>query len=375
MSDWLFIFGRTPQLSLNELIAVSPLPVSVIAEGVARISDQDGRISPESMIRTLGGTVKIARVLGTCDTPGPEALTEFLAAGDRESVTFGVSGYGETDGALGHILPQIKHALAVKGIRSRYVSASEGGQVSSVVITKQHVEELIVVRVGNEYLVGKTAAVQDFEAWNQRDYGRPFADPRSGMLPPKVARMAVNIATVKEKRQTEKGNVLLDPFCGMGTILAEAVLTGWEVFGSDQSPEVVEKAKKNLAWLGRKGTMFACDATHISEHVPAESVDSIVTEPYLGPASVTAERAKDIIKGLEKLYIGCLREWYGVLKPEGIIVIAMPQYAVSGRTYFVKNVIDRCETLGYTVMEGPLTYSREHAIVSRKFYVLKRIRQ
>src|SRR3989344_5585326 len=93
---------------------------------------------------------------------------------------------------------------------------------------------------------------------------------------------------------------LLDPFCGMGTILAEALLLGWQVIGSDQSEEVVVKAQANLRWLGLKThKLFTSDATHISEKV--ESVDAIVTEPFMGKPNVSRENVKDIMTGLSKL--------------------------------------------------------------------------
>ncbi|MBI4066079.1 methyltransferase domain-containing protein, partial [Candidatus Gottesmanbacteria bacterium] len=178
--------------------------------------------------------------------------------------------------------------------------------------------------------------------------------------------------------------VLLDPFCGMGTILAEALFTGWSVVGSDQSAEVVDKARKNLEWLSaipgvaKDWKVFVSDAAHVSDHLMKQSLDAIVTEPFLGEARrimrqksiVNSKGMNNILKGLEKLYIGCLREWHLVLKPEGKVVIALPEYAIGDTTYVVKNVIDRCENLGYTVSAGPLVYSRPQAVVRRKFFVL-----
>ena len=82
---------------------------------------------------------------------------------------------------------------------------------------------------------------------------------------------------------------------------------------------------------------------------------------------------KNIIKGLEKLYIGCLRDWFKILIPGGKVVIALPEYAFGGRVYFVKKVIDMCENLGYTTLDGPIAYSRPQAIVRRMFYKFQKI--
>jgi tRNA G10 N-methylase Trm11 len=172
----------------------------------------------------------------------------------------------------------------------------------------------------------------------------------------------------------------------MGTILAEAYMTSWSVMGSDVSADIVDRAKKNLDWLvqlfpGTRGSIGACvtaDAVHISEHIVANSVDAIVTEPFMGATSIAnqktldSQKIKNIIKGLEKLYIGCLRDWHKILKENGRIVIALPAYAVLGRVYFVKKVVDMCENLGYTIVDGPIEYSRPQAIVKRQFYILQK---
>ena len=89
--------------------------------------------------------------------------------------------------------------------------------------------------------------------------------------------------------------------------------------------------------------------------------------------TVEPSRIRNIIKGLEKLYIGCLRDWVHVLVPKGKIIIALPAYAISGRIYFVKKVIDMCENLGYTIVDGPIEYSRPQAVVKRQFYIFQKI--
>lgn len=339
MSSYLYILGRTPELALSELQAKLS-SVSLVGVGVAR-SDQ--LISIDS----LGGTVKIAEIVEELRIPSGS--------------TFGISVYGGKK-IERSVLNQLKKQYGA----SRFVEPRTGTALSSVVIQKHHVTEFIKLAD----IVAKTIAVQDFEQWNRRDYGRPFADPRSGMLPPKVARMIVNISGSDLK--SPQGLTLLDPFCGMGTILSEAHLVGWTVLGSDQSSDAIEKARKNLEWLEVKNfQLFVSDATHISESLAKESVDAIVTEPYLGPSDIKPPM-ENIIKGLEKLYIGCLKDWYRVLKPGGKIVMAFPEYHIKGKTYFVKKVIDRCETLGYTTLAGPIEYSRPQAIVRRQFYIFRK---
>lgn len=375
MSAFLFVLGRTSDLSYLELTSLLE-NCRRMTPDVASVELSVGDAAdPQALLAKLGGTIKIARMLGTIPSLEVPLLARYLL--DIPGIrTFGISMYGAAKNLDPEVLADIKILLGESGIHTRYVTAHEGNALSSVVVDKQNVTELIVVSTGEGFIVGQTIAVQDVDTWSARDYGRPFADPKSGMLPPKVARMAVNIAG--------KNGTLLDPFCGMGTILGEALLAGWQVIGSDQSEKVVAKAEKNIEWLaqltGSRPVMkfFVSDATHVSEHLPQESVDAIVTEPFMGSTHLGTNiqypisniQLKNTIKGLEKLYIGCLKDWHHVLKPKGKVVIALPQYAIHGKTFFVKNVIDRCENLGYTVIHGPIEYSRPQAVVRRQFFVL-----
>ncbi len=310
--------------------------------------------------------------------------------------------------------------LEESGNHVRFVESKQGDELSSVVVEKQHVTELLIAKDGDRYVIAMTDVVQDFEEWNKRDYARPYADPKSGMLPPKVARMAVNLAAyhasfwqastrasrqtrlprltvARPESQSDAGQilvtpgtasktghkVLLDPFCGMGTILSEALLLGCKVIGSDQSEAVIDKARKNIAWLKTvypevsniPSEFITEDATHIGNHVKHVSIDAIVTEPFMGKqdSRIDEEKVKNIIKGLEKLYIGCFKEWYKLLKPGGVLVIALPEYVIKDTLFAVKKVVDNCENLGYTRLVGPIAYSRPHAIVRRNFYVFQKI--
>jgi tRNA G10 N-methylase Trm11 len=109
------------------------------------------------------------------------------------------------------------------------------------------------------------------------------------------------------------------------------------------------------------------------------SVDAIVTEPFMGSTSlavsgVSAEKVKNTLRGLEKLYIGCLREWRTILRDNGVVVMALPSVLLDRREYFVKNVIDSCARLGYTIEAGPIAYYRPQAVVRRNFYTFRKQR-
>lgn len=383
MSSYLFFLGRTPKLSWLELTTFFPL-AQVLTPNIVLIPLDTLTIPPAELINLLGGTVKIAQIISEIPQFNASLLANIASQIPAEGkIVFGLSFY-ETDYQPPRaLLQEIKHSLEAQGKVVRFVEAGEDGTLSSVAIVKQGVTELVLVKKQKGWLVGRTVAVQDFARWALRDRGRPFADPKRGMLPPKVARMLVNIARSQiTQDQPPESRLLLDPFCGMGTILAEALLSGWRVIGSDQSGEAERKTQANLNWLISKHQdtkvkdykLFVSEAAHISCQLAGVKVDAIVTEPFMGSIEIRdkSEKIKNMVRGLEKLYIGCLKDWNNILKPEGKIVIALPEYAICGRTYFVKKVIDRCENLGYTTLAGPLEYSRPQAIVRREFYIFQK---
>jgi len=377
MTSRLFFLGRTPELSIAELSSftssIIPLNPDIVQIDSPFMADGSVLSDVES-INLLGGVVKIATVVERTNTLDPMRL---IAHFDRSKnkVAFTISGYGVDAKTISVLDQEIKSLYSSSHIASRFLLPHDGSIVSSVAIVKEHVEEVVIVKNVSGYIIGKTTAIQPFEQWNERDYHRPNASPKAGMLPPKIARMVVNIGLGTESvRKT-----LLDPFCGMGTICAEAALRGVNAIGSDIDSKSVEKAKKNISWvlsrykLVSSVRIFEGDATHIDEYIDKNSIDTIVTEPYLAPANVDFREIHNIIKGLEKLYIGCFRSWANVLKDNGVVVIAFPSFTTPKTVYSVKKVVDTCETLGYTKVLGPITYGRPQAVVQRNFYIFKRI--
>lgn len=313
MPNYLFVLGNAPELAEEELTAIWP----------------NYQIS--------GGLIKVAEIF---EGSIIDKLSENKKPGDR--IVFGVSG-DTVD------LKEIKNELENRGFKARFILPKDDVELSSVVVAKQKVDEIYII--GD--LKAKTIWVQDFEDWNKRDYGRPAVQPHVGMLPPKVARMMVNIAG---------GGTILDPFCGVGTILAEAQTVGANAIGADIDPCQIDRTKKNLAWLGYECPLFVADAQRISAKIAPNSIDAVITEPDLGPNTRVndAFRSKNYEK-LANLYANCLENWKKVLLPGGRVIMAMPFH------------IDKVKIMGYSVVSGPLPYFRPQAVVKRYIYVLELI--
>jgi tRNA G10 N-methylase Trm11 len=89
-----------------------------------------------------------------------------------------------------------------------------------------------------EYAPGKFVAGLRLTDVSKRQYG-DRAIERRGALRPSVAAAMVDLAGPPH-------GVLLDPCCGSGTILAQAMAAGWRAAGSDLDAEAVGIAQQNV---------------------------------------------------------------------------------------------------------------------------------
>jgi len=153
------------------------------------------------------------------------------------------------------------------------------------------------------------------------------------MLPPKLAMMMLNLATQK------KDSIILDPFCGSGTILTEAILLGYKnLIGSDISQTAVNDTMRNIEWLKNtfkindnnlKINVFQSDIFDITKKIDNDTIDAIVAETYLGKP-LKGNETKSMIESqateLKMLYVNTFTRFKKMLKPGGIIVFIIPRF-------------------------------------------------
>jgi tRNA G10 N-methylase Trm11 len=210
--------------------------------------------------------------------------------------------------------------------------------------------EIVLIEKNSELYIGKTLAVQPFKELSFRDYGRPARDDHSGMLPPKLAQIMINLAGIKKC----SGASLLDPFCGSGTILTEALLLGYKyIIGVDNSRKAIKNSEENIVWTKDNFNLanFSFDlytrsATELSQFIKPYSIDAIITEPYLGPQRGKIN-LKKVVPELEKLYSQAIAEFNKVLKPNGRVVMIWPTFA---KTSMIKPVFVNLKINGFQIV-------------------------
>lgn len=370
-----FFLGNTPDFSLLELRTLYPGDFELIATEVASYN-QDLDLSNLSR---LGGTKKVAQELAVVELKDLTAKLTELIANDKASALGGSAVGGKniaiTDYADLGMERSVFHTIKSSVERSIRFVSMETTQHELLMLSHQHVSEFNLITEGTQIVIAKTVWIYDAQDWVSRDRNKPYRDIKRGMLPPKVARIMVNLAT-----EGKTGLTLADPFCGTGTILSEAMMVGCNVVGSDTSPDAIPGTISNLAWLastpGLKpitSNIFVADATHFGECV--KSVDCIATEPYMGPLldernPSSLEKIKNIAKGLDKLYRGAFKSFSTVLPVGGRVVMSIPSFSVYNRVIETIS-IDTLSSLGYNYVSS-VPYGKPGAAVVRNITVLEK---
>ncbi|MFA6198255.1 MAG: methyltransferase domain-containing protein [Patescibacteria group bacterium] len=393
---YFFILGREIALSAAEIAVclndqIDPNTPPTLC-GQALVISGSGAIQLDHLMNRLGGTIKVGRIILKTTI---KQLTATLAKGIfdtgllvlSDKVTFGISVYGETKGfnsqAVVRLGMEVKKELRMAGYAGRFANHNEP-TLSSVSVTKNNLVEnggeIVLIIRGQNVLVGRTEAVQDFEAYGRRDYGRPGRDMLQGMLPPKLAQIMINLTRAPSIA------TLLDPFCGSGTVLQEAYLLGIKnLIGFDTSSKAIQATTKNIHWLQEQSPKDSVgiriemhDATQLSEYVAPNTIDVIVTEPYLGPTRLSHNRAalEKVRVELTGLFTRTLEQFQKVLRAGGRIALVVPCW-FQNQTVTRLPLNEPMRRLGFELLpfpawagKNPLLYHRPGQRVGREIYVM-----
>lgn len=393
--QYFFILGNNNALSIAELNSTISLKNPQLLATDFLLSEVEEEINPEELIKRLGGTIKIGILRTVLEKNHSQSeLTESLIriASDKQKKSetgkfnFGFSVYG--DGAFNKkdVGIKIKNHFNTQGLSSRFVISKEK-TLSSVVITQNKILkrgiELVGIKKDSQVFLGETLAIQDFKDLSRRDFGRPARDDLSGMLPPKLAMIMINLAGLNDSN-----NSILDPFCGSGTIVNEASLMGYKnIIASDISKKAVDSTYTNFSWLkdlykleNIKLKLAVKSALTLSQFIKADSVDAIITEPFLGPQRGMLN-FKQIISELETLYSGAIAEFKMVIKKGSKVIMIWPSFygqrAISPNYdgFILKNLIPQNlenHPLLKKSNRGTLIYSRPGQKVFREIIILEK---
>ncbi len=319
-----------------------------------------------------------------------EHLAKWTLAHHKEGkILFGFTVYGGSDAQrlrVDKLALPFKRLLQTSTLPVRWVTGKEG-MVSPAAVEKLNLTnegfDFVFGIVDKTVYIGRTTHVQDATAWSTRDYGRPFRDTKTGMLPPKLARLMVNLGC----GQRDPGTLtILDPFCGGGTILMEAALIGaGHMIGSDIDSKQAKGSEENNDWLVQQKvirpeqreriTLLTSPAQELHERLMGIEVDLIVTEGYLGHPLQGNELQSFLDKQkreVEKIWMESLASLAKLQLPGGKVVCIWPTYTTK-TAHAEVDLTAQVRTVGYERLDmGNLLYGREDQHVKRQVVLLER---
>ncbi|MBQ6449531.1 hypothetical protein IJJ08_01345 [bacterium] len=380
MQEVIFFLGNMGDLCWAELQAVLGSAVNL-----QRLDQRlaSAKLQPDfdikSLQKKLGGTIKIGKLIKKLPQETEAStinyqLIEYLVSLGQAKVYFALGELGRD-----HLEPLdsrwLKARLEENGLKVRFAATSRRGAGAALLLHQAKWVELLVTNTPDRILITHTLSVQDIDDWSYRDRAKPYSDHKKGMLPPKLARMMINLAGPSKQPRR-----LYDPFCGSGTLLLEAAVMGnYELCGSDLDVKAVIGTGENLDWLRQAyhleapARLFTRDVTAV--RVPdlgGQKVDLIVSEPFLGRQTPRDEQLPGVFRGLQKLYWGAFRTWTQLLVPGARLVIVFPRVtARDGSVYTLDHLLDKLMSLGYNKKSQDLIYARDQATVQREICVFE----
>lgn len=394
------VLGRQPMLGLAELESLYGADHVMPVDGFALLNIESEKID----FKRLGGTMKVAKILARLPYTDWAQINEYLAENAPKhleqlpegGLTFGVSLYGisVSVGKLNADMLGLKKILKKSGRSIRVVPNKtyelNSAQVLRNKLTHRGGWEILAIRNSNETILAQTMFVQDIDAYAARDQARPKRDSRVGMLPPKLAQIIINLAvgTIEQKRREDpelnkRPLRLLDPFCGTGVVLQEALLMGYSVMGSDIEPKMIDFTSQNIDWLVDKYPQIegyvSLDVADATDFIwPRFS--AIASEVFLGrPLANTPkyDELKKVSSDANTIIKKFLANLAPQLQPKQRICIAVPAWRV-GKNIHNLSVIDHLTDMGYNrvnlvhVKNKDLVYFREDQIVARELLILEK---
>ncbi len=385
MKKYLAVLGRQPEISIAELemrygekwhkISSSGRVAAARRHGGgalnlalpgSEIPSEDTFVPPA--IERLGGTIKLAIEL-------EKKPLEYFMDLPEGKITIGVSDYSrgasrKTASAEALKLKKIlvRHGRSVRVVENKEAVLSTATSLHNGLSGKNE-RKVELIKVDDEWF--RVIGVQDIDAYARRDQARPARDAKVGMLPPKLAQILINLCGPLPDDST-----ILDPFCGTGVVLQEALLMGYKAYGTDLSERMIEYSKKNLEHFKFKD--FRLEVGDATNHKWTLPITAAVCEGYLGKPFSKIPNEMELLEQKQEcgaIILGFLKNLSGQIKNGTPVVIAAPAWFRKNGEYVRLDILDEIEKLGYNVnnktREG-LLYYREGQFVARDIIILRK---
>lgn len=366
---YLFILGRNEELSQLEIIEFlkkeenTSIETKKIQNGLLVSVKKELK---SGTIRRLGGTISIGKVLIESDKKdlSKELSKIMVYSGTKNSLNYALWNFpSENDWVNENLKKRFKEEklrATLKNLNKEVTT--QNGEKEFIPSSKLLDEEFFSFTENEKTLFGRLTQKNDYENIEKRDDNKPIHRP-SLDISIRLAKILINISGIK------KGETLYDPFCGIGTILQEALLQEIKTVGVDKDKDAILGAEKNLEWFNfnkENYTLINFDSTKVN----LPEINCLVTEPDLGmllKKTPTKEKAKQMLKGFEKLIIRVINNSKNKLS--GRVAFTSP-YIRIGKKRIHCNIESICEKTGYKLHKPGIEEFRNNQVVGRMIYVL-----
>lgn len=432
---YIAILGRQPKLGIAELERVFG------GKTIKPLSAQTVSIDSESLdIQHFGGILKAGKIITELPRSDWHQISQEIVrhysnkwSSFEGKITLGISIYNLNITAREVQKPGIilKQKLKKSGVSLRLVPNLEPALSTAVshhnkLGLSMNKVELLIVRTNNgKTIIAESTGAQNITAYARRDQQRPKRDAFVGMLPPKLAQIMINLAIgtynkefgrvidvtslsdpLEPKSNKAPGPLLdlersritqgsasmtlpqqkiLDPFCGTGVILQEAVLMGYSAYGTDLSEKMISYSHDNLDWLAtglHSEFDYKLDVGDAMTTKWQQPIDVIVGETYLGqPFSAPPSPAKleEVKNNCNHIITEFLKNLAPQIKSNTPICIAVPAWRDATGHFTHLPLITTIARLGYkpheftNISQNDLLYYRENQVVARELLVLTKV--
>lgn len=398
-----FSLGREFKLSIAEIASVCGFQAIVETSpelAVVRFPDREAALGAFSK---LGGSIRLFEIQSDC--PFSEFLTKATEYYRKKMVpeaknSFALAYVGPNKPKLSELALRVKKFLKTDDLSIRSCNVDDR-TINAASFKKDHLSktllETAILEIGKKSYFAITLACQDVDAFAARDLAKG-RDMEVGMLPPKLARMMINLtlgrggAEALSSPDRPKPVVfapkrIYDPFCGLGTVLIEALDLGFkDVLGSDISERMAistaEALEAPAEAAGAKYLTMTLDAKDVASKPESFRAAAIVTEGYLGEVQSAKTVSEVTVAEQKKILLPIYDGFFKGLRDAGFrgtTVMCVPFWEVSGKYVYFEEFFDVLKKYGFysdsllprefefkSTKFGSLLYKRQGQTVGRE---------
>ena len=365
---YFLILGRNPELSYAEIISVLQQKnmgyITILFQRNFLIMDIDGEFPN---IQEFGGIIKYGKVQFHGDDDG---FNDYLQTWELAENKFRFS-------VAGNYVAEVQDVLMTKftqdGIKAQVKRTRKNLHLQSgdtIELAKADKEFFFYKTEKDMIFFGEATNPYSYTDSKARDMRKPVRR-ESLSISPRLAKILINLT------QAQPGQLLLDPFCGIGSILQEAMLKGINVYGVDKDKLAIQNAQRNMKWFSKEYNVEATFRLMVEDSSKIKNItpDAIATESPLGEVvrkKLTNHAAGEYVTKFERAIIPVLRNLKNIKKPGAKIAITLPFV----RESYV-NIENICRLTGLRIskiaddINFPIKEYREDQFVSREIIVLE----